>query len=342
MNNIENKEDDDDVIDMDSVKDDTEDDTEDEENDFCLSRFVNQTKNIEPFDVKRFSTHNSIADIKTYVPIHTKNEILNVGNIFLYDKYLYVHQMIPDILHSLSACGKSGKEQFKSSMCEICFTQKVIHVDITARMFYCYNNFKLHPHGTNLVEDKVDFEKVVNIIGNNYKRNALNIIRSSDIINIDHDTIKVCFPGSSHISNFESLNIDHEYWLEKVLKLGKTSKSRDIVTDGVSKRITLGWTQKQPAHYEKVMYYDGKKMPYPSFSINNNEYHFSHCKEIADILSLSQHILDGFYGHEEYTPMHNELRSKLFGYSFGKSFHASCIGRFEFLDIFVEHWSSLH
>ena len=40
--------------------------------------------------------------------------------------------------------------------------------------------------------------------------------------------------------------------------------------------------------------------------------------------------------------MYDELRIKLFGISFGKSFHVSCIGRFEFLDIFVENGSLLH
>ena len=83
-------------------------------------------------------------------------------------------------------------------------------------------------------------------------------------------------------------------------------------------------------------------MPYPSFSINDNEYHFSHCKEIADILSLSQHTLDEFYRDEEDILMYDDLRTKLFGMSFGKLFHASCIGGFGFLDIYIEHGSLLH
>ena len=60
----------------------------------------------------------------------------------LYDKYLYVHGMISGITHTLSAGDNPGKEQFKSSMCETCFTETVTHVDIAARMLYCYNAFK--------------------------------------------------------------------------------------------------------------------------------------------------------------------------------------------------------
>ena len=161
--------------------------------------------------------------------------------------------MIPGIAHTLSGVGNPEKKQFKTSMCEVCFTETVIHVDITARMFYCYNNFNNHPHGTNLVKDKVDFENVVTIIGNNYKRNALSIIKSLDVINTAHGIIKVCYPGSSQISHFESLNINHEYWLEKVLELGTASKSRDSITNGISKRITLGWTQKQSHKLKKAV-----------------------------------------------------------------------------------------
>ena len=83
-------------------------------------------------------------------------------------------------------------------------------------------------------------------------------------------------------------------------------------------------------------------MPYPSFWFMDNEYHFSHKKKIADILSLSQHILDDFYADEQDISMLDELRTKKICMSFGKSFHASCIGKFEFLDIFVEHGSLLH
>lgn len=74
--------------------------------------------------------------------------------------------MIPGIAHSLSVGSNPRKEQFKSSMCDICFTETAIHVDITARMFYCYNSFKKHPHGINLVKGKFNFENVVTIFWN--------------------------------------------------------------------------------------------------------------------------------------------------------------------------------
>ena len=57
---------------------------------------------------------------------------------------------------------------------------------------------------------------------------------------------------------------------------------------------------------------------------------------------MSQHLLDGFYGTEEDVPMNNTLRFELFSKNFGKSFHSSCIEKFEYLDIFVECRSLLH
>ena len=135
----------------------------------------------------------------------------HVQGYYIYDKYLYIHEMIQGIQHGLSSVGKQGKEKYKSSMCEMVYTKSVIHVDITSRMFYCYNNFKKYPHGTSLVKDKIGFENVVNTIGNNYQKDALSIICSSDIINTDHNSIKVCYPGSLPIYLFENLNINHEY-----------------------------------------------------------------------------------------------------------------------------------
>ena len=40
--------------------------------------------------------------------------------------------------------------------------------------------------------------------------------------------------------------------------------------------------------------------------------------------------------------MNNELRYKLFGQTFGQSFHPSCVSRFEFLNIFAEHGCHLN
>lgn len=46
-----------------------------------------------------------------------------------------------------------------------------------------------------------------------------------------------------------------------MLELGSASESRDSVTDGVSKRITLPWTQKQSGDIKKVKFHNGKKYP---------------------------------------------------------------------------------
>ena len=316
---------------------------------YTLQEFLNISLNIIEFNPFLLNSNQSVTSSKVFHPINMNEINSRNKDGYSYDKFLYIHSMIPDIVHGLSAGSKKNKEKFNSSMCEMVFTESVIHVDITSRMFYCYNNFKKHPHGTSLVVNKVELEKVVDAIGNNYQKDCLRIISQTDIFKNDHKAIKVCYPGSLQIYLFENLNINHEYWLEKVLEIGTASKSRDRVTDGISKRITLGWGQKQAAvnkdtniPHPKVFFYDDKKMPFPQFSIKDYEQHFEYKKNISDILSLSQHLLDEFYATEEDVPMNNTLRSELFGKSFGKSFHSSCIGRFEFIDIFVEHGSLLH
>ena len=166
---------------------------------FNLKEFVNLDDNILEFNYLLLLSKNSSMLRKTFCTINAFPVEAENHTADLYDKYLYVHVMIPGIKHALSAVGNPRKEQFKSSMCEICFTQTVIHVDVTSRMFYCYNNFKLHPHGTSFVNDKVELESVVTSIGNNYEKNALSIIKSSEIRNTNYNPIKVCYPGSTQI-----------------------------------------------------------------------------------------------------------------------------------------------
>ena len=108
---------------------------------FNLNCFINLDENMLPFNPHLFVTNNSSILRKTFYTINTFSFVVTNHTADLYNKYLYVHRMIPGIKHTLSAVGKPGKK-FKPSMCEICFTETVIHIDITARMFYCYNNFK--------------------------------------------------------------------------------------------------------------------------------------------------------------------------------------------------------
>ena len=63
-------------------------------------------------------------------------------------------------------------------------------------------------------------------------------------------------------------------------------------------------------------------------------------EQLANILSLEQSILDTFYAGEN--PMMDRKQTRLFGFPFGNSFHNSCTARFEFVDLFLENYSTVN
>ena len=261
---------------------------------------------------------------------------------YKYNKYLYVHQMIPDMFHSLKTQNCIHKNQYRDSLDECSFIKKAIHVDIASRMFYCFNGFEKLPHGSETSSKKADHEKVLSIIGNKESGTIIDNITIAESYNIVHNEIKVFYAGSNPISMFHNLDIDYDYWLETVLKQGDKNTSRDASTGGVAKRMTIGWGPKQHDKYPKTLYYKNIKMPYPKFPFKGLQFGYKikpeYLKQLSDILSLSQNILDKLYDK----PMNNVLRYELFGKKMGKSFDSTCKSRFEFLDIFVEHASNLN
>ena len=111
---------------------------------------------------------------------------------------------------------------------------------------------------------------------------------------------------------------------------------------GISKRITIGWGPKQHDDYKKTMYHHKKKLPYPKFPLPGMEPEYKiepdYLKQLSDIMSLSQKVLDKLYEH----PFDNEYRYNLFGKKLGEYFHSTCLSRFEFVDIFVEQDCNLN
>ena len=131
------------------------------------------------------------------------------------------------------------------------------------------------------------------------------------------------------------------------MKHGNENKGRDLTNVGISKRISLGFTQKQGEDHPKMKYFDGNLMPFPSFPnlidkpLAHPVYLMDTLKEEAsDIMSLCQQFLDKAY--EDENPMNDNVRTKIFGHNFGKSFHITCSGRFEFFEVFIESNATLN
>ena len=145
----------------------------------------------------------------------------------------------------------------------------------------------------------------------------------------------------------KDLAISHQDWLDFVIKHGSANESRDKKNYGFTRRIALGFTQKQDIAHDKMKHFQDEMMPFPSFpnlidkSSLNPVYLPNILKEeAADIMSLSQEILDKTF--LEKTPMNDKLRTTIFGMNFVKSFYKTCIARFKFFEVFIESNASLN
>lgn len=242
--------------------------------------------------------------------------------------------------HYLKVKNNQKKEQYRGPLSEVCFIERAIHIDITSRMFYAFKEFHEIPHGSELNMKRRDHEIVLKIAGNQEEGVVVDDIVHSQIKNTTNSNIKVCYPSSEEIMAFELLQINHNYWLELVLEHGESNIARGDTIGGIAKRITIGWKPKQPFSYTKSKKYKNILMPYAGFPEFKNNKVFSYPKDLSNIMSLSQTIVDKEYEKEK--PMNNKKRNQIFGSKFGKSFDKSCTSRFEFLDIFAEKDGSLN
>ena len=147
--------------------------------------------------------------------------------------------------------------------------------------------------------------------------------------------MKVAYPGSSCIADFDSLGISRLGWLLLVMKKGIMGDARDINSSGLIKRITFGWSQKQSKSLGKSVRYKNEIEPYPSFpEMRGRNILTKQMKvELGKIMSMSQAYLDKFYSNKK---MNDKERNKQFGNEMAKSFWQFSTSRFEFVTIFVE------
>ena len=66
------------------------------------------------------------------------------------------------------------------------------------------------------------------------------------------DNVRPYYPGCNEIRQMEDLAISHQNWLNFVIKHGSANESRDKKNCGFTRRITLGFTQKQDKAHHKM------------------------------------------------------------------------------------------
>ena len=253
---------------------------------------------------------------------------------------MYCHQYkenAPNLLNR--GFSKNVKKLSRHPLCNVEFMQKTIQFEITARMFYVYEDYHKVAHGTFSLKKWSSLLNAIDSLGNNGEGVDMSILLShSKSVHLT-PTIKLAYPGSECISDFEILNLSHGKWLNLILSKGKVGDNRDLSQSSKftgTKRLTFGWSQIQCRRLPKTYTYNNELMPYPSFPIFRGKDILPPCLkiELGKIMSLSQVYLDEFYGVE--SKMCNKLRNNLFGSVLGRSFWQSSVSRFEFITIFAE------
>ena len=236
---------------------------------------------------------------------------------------------------------KSIKELSRHPLCNVELIENSIQFEISTRMFYVFENFDIHPHGSFPIEKWRSINSAINSLANNGTGIRSTVITSRYRSFHSTPIIKIAYPGSLCIEHFESIEISHLQWLELLLLKGEPGDTRDIKNSihCKTKRITFGWTQKQSLNLQKSRMYGDIAMPYPSFpQFRGKDILPLRLKvELGKIMSISQFYLDRLY--EPRYMMNSKLRNELFGIPFGRSFWQFSSSRFEFVTIYVEYSS---
>ena len=276
---------------------------------------------------------------------HTLHNITDnakpIWDNYIYPHFLYIHLMMNDIPHSLKNPSSKQKEYFRHPMADMFFVKHAIHVTISNCLLYSWKGFHKCPHGTAKIGNARKYENAIKCNGNNFYGGSVTNIFPEDIKYIKEEYVRVAYPGSTEVLQFNNLNIKQSVWLEFVLQEGLIMNKRDACShNGISARIRFGYTQKQS--YSPLFKYRGEifKMPYTSFpSFRNRRGKITLlptilCKQFSEILSVGQLQMENLYFDKEV--MNNKKRSAIFGIPFGKSFDEGCKSKFEYAEIFVE------
>ena len=252
---------------------------------------------------------------------------------------MYCHVFKNKCSHLLNrGHSRSVKKMSRHPLCNVELIEHSIQFEISTRMFYVFENFDIHPHGTFELDKWISINSAIDCLGNNGKGLHSTVICSKYNCLFNTPMIKIAYPGSVCINHFESLQISHRKWLELVMLKGESGDTRDInkSTGNRTKRITFGWTQKQSTNLPKSCKCRDVVMPYPSFPTFRGRDILPQCLkvELGKIMSVSQLYADMFY-RPRYK-MTCPLRNEMFGIPLGRSFWPLSSSRFEFVTVYVE------
>ena len=253
---------------------------------------------------------------------------------------MYCHEMDQNESHLLNrGFSKLVKKLSRHPLCNMEHVVGSVHFEITSRMFYVFENYHRIAHGTFHVDQWTSMINALHSFGN-YGNGVQTTILSQEY-NYLHilPFLKVAYPGSKCIYDFDMLKISHHDWLNVILTKGVQCESRDIrccTRKSIIRRITFGWSQIQDSELPKTNQYKNKSMPYPSFpNFRGRDILSESLKlELGKILSLSQIYVDKLYGN--IIKMNNIERNKLFGNVLGRTFWSASCSRFEFITVSVE------
>jgi hypothetical protein len=122
--------------------------------------------------------------------------------------------------------------------------------------------------------------------------------------NEEQQEAQLVFVKPTQVLKLQLVGLDEENLLEIVLDKGETNTTRD--QEGVAKRLTIGFKQKQANGSTKSTYHNGICLPWYHQFFADDVRHLMGNKMIEDlgkIWSLSQDYLDDFYGGDTCPPM---------------------------------------
>ena len=169
---------------------------------------------------------------------------------------MYCHEMDNNKPHLLNrGFSRLVKKLSRHPLCNIEHILNSVHFEISSRMFYVFENYHKIAHGTFHVDKWTSIIDAIKSFGNyGYGVNTTVLSQEEKYLHI-LPFLKVAYPGSKCISDFEMLNISHHDWLNVLLTKGVICESRDICccsNVSISRRITFGWSQIQDSKLPKT------------------------------------------------------------------------------------------
>lgn len=232
------------------------------------------------------------------------------------------------------------KHAVREKLSETDKVNEQISVDICDQMFYCFKGFHKLPHGSSDWNGQHASETTLLLKGNNNRGAKVYHIKLDDVINSDHDCIRVCYPQSNKLKSFDFFG--HGKKRELLIFMLKQGKLQEGKRDkgGEARRMTVGYSQKQPG--AKVTRYIGDVLlPFlQTKGINCMERSLR--LAVGRILNISERHLKILYGDQQPLPFFNTERNRIYGEEFTGLFSKEHKSSFEFLDIFIEKMSRLN